>query len=43
MKKIFTLVCFALATISANAQYNLFDAADCDAEPERQIHPAGLR
>lgn len=31
MKKIFTLVCFALATISANAQYNLFDAADCDA------------
>lgn len=32
MKKIFTLVCFALATISANAQYNLFDAADCDAD-----------
>ena len=32
MKKIFTLVFFALAAMSANAQANLFDAADCDAD-----------
>lgn len=32
MKKIFTLTMLAMAAMSGYAQYNLFDAADCDAD-----------